>query len=326
MPKNKNKIGAELGRQIETKLLNPEQLANDLCKMVMDLLQNKDIVLKIKLVVQNLLRNHESKIVDFLVPRIEASLCDTIQKFLTKDKLTEIWDNTIVPQLKNEENRKLAARQIIDGLKRRSPDLIVTLKAELREMIFEYISGKAILKMFADSIADGVIEFINWDDIENRMCAKLENESTTDLIKEELLNLINKIEEWTKTEEGSAKVELMLSNLKEKIVVMIREFLNEKIPALAASVLDSESLWQWIENELLPNAKPQIETFIKSTGKDIIIGKLNISGRVTDAVDKQDVEEFHSMINSIAAQHLGAIQVLGYFLGAIVGAAQIFIK
>ena len=145
-------------------------------------------------------------------------------------------------------------------------------------------------------------------------------------IKEELLNLINKIEEWTKTEEGSAKVELMLSNLKEKIVVMIREFLNEKIPALAASVLDSESLWQWIENELLPNAKPQIETFIKSTGKDIIIGKLNISGRVTDAVDKQDVEEFHSMINSIAAQHLGAIQVLGYFLGAIVGAAQIFIK
>ena len=326
VPKNKNKIGAELGRQIETKLLNPEQLANDLCKMVMDLLQNKDIVLKIKLVVQNLLRNHESKIVDFLVPRIEASLCDTIQKFLTKDKLTEIWDNTIVPQLKNEENRKLAARQIIDGLKRRSPDLIVTLKAELREMIFEYISGKAILKMFADSIADGVIEFINWDDIENRMCAKLENESTTDLIKEELLNLINKIEEWTKTEEGSAKVELMLSNLKEKIVVMIREFLNEKIPALAASVLDSESLWQWIENELLPNAKPQIETFIKSTGKDIIIEKLNISGRVTDAVDKQDVEEFHSMINSIAAQHLGAIQVLGYFLGAIVGAAQIFIK
>ena len=104
------------------------------------------------------------------------------------------------------------------------------------------------------------------------------------------------------------------------------DFLNEKIPALAASVLDSESLWQWIENELLPNAKPQIETFIKSTGKDIIIKKLNISGRVTEAVDKQDVEEFHSMINSIAAQHLGAIQVLRYFLGAIVGATQIFIK
>ena len=158
------------------------------------------------------------------------------------------------------------------------------------------------------------------------MCAKLDSETITELIKDELLTLINKVEEWTKTDEGSAKVDLMLNKLKEKIIVMIREFLNEKIPTLATSVLDSESLWQWIENELLSNAKPQIETFIKSTGKDIIIEKLNISGRVTDAVDKQDVEEFHSMINSIAAQHLGAIQVLGYFLGAIVGATQIFIK
>ena len=326
VPKNKNKIGAELGRQIETKLLNPEQLANDLCKMVMDLLQNKDIVLKIKLVVQNLLRNHESKIIDFLVPRIETSLCDTIQKFLTKDKLTEIWDNTIVPQLRNEDNRKLAAKQIIDGLKRRSPDLIVTIKAELRDITFNYMSEKIPFGIGADAIADGLVAIINWQDVESRMCAKLDSETITELIKDELLTLINKVEEWTKTDEGSAKVDLMLNKLKEKIIVMIREFLNEKIPTLATSVLDSESLWQWIENELLSNAKPQIETFIKSTGKDIIIEKLNISGRVTDAVDKQDVEEFHSMINSIAAQHLGAIQVLGYFLGAIVGATQIFIK
>ena len=54
--------------------------------------------------------------------------------------------------------------------------------------------------------------------------------------------------------------------------------------------------------------------------------KLDISRRIAEAVDKQDVKEFHSMINSIAAQHLGAIQVLGYFLGALVGAAQIFVN
>ena len=66
--------------------------------------------------------------------------------------------------------------------------------------------------------------------------------------------------------------------------------------------------------------------FIKSTGKDIIIEKLNIAGRISEAVDKQEVAEFHSMINSIAAQHLGAIQVLGFFLVAIVGTAQIFVK
>ena len=37
IPKNKNKIGDELGKQIETKLLNPEKLADELCDMVMSL-------------------------------------------------------------------------------------------------------------------------------------------------------------------------------------------------------------------------------------------------------------------------------------------------
>ena len=32
-----------------------------------------------------------------------------------------------------------------------------------------------------------------------------------------------------------------------------------------------------------------------------------------------DVKEFHGMVNDVAAQHLGAIQVLGYLLGALAG-------
>ena len=326
IPKNKSEIGVKLGEQTENKLLNPEQLANDLCKMVTDLLQNKEIIGKIKSAVQTLLKNHENKIIDFLVPRIEASLCETVQHLLTKERLTEIWDNAIVPQLKSEDNRKLAAEQIIASLKRRSPDLIVTLKKELRDITFKYMSEKIPFGIGADAIADGLIAIINWNDIESRMCAKLDDDDMLELIKEELLGLINNVEEWTKTEEGSAKVEVMVNSLKEKIIHLIKTYLQEKLPTLANSVLDSDSLWQWIENELLPNAKPQIEAFIKSTGKTIIIEKLNISGRISEAVNNQNVEEFHSMINSIAARHLGAIQVLGYFLGAFVGAVQIFVK
>ena len=326
VPKNKNKIGVELGRQVETKLLNPEDLANDLCNMVMDLLQDKNIILKIKLTVQSLLKKHESKIIEFLVPRIEVSLCDTVSRFLTKDKLLEIWDKTVLPQLKNEDNRKLAARQIIDGLKRRSPELMTVLKSELHEIVLKYLENTLPFGLGAETITNGLIGIINWQDIEERVCSKLDSEATADLIKAELLTLLNKVEEWAATEEGAAKVDTVVNNMKEKVICLIREFLQEKVPALAGSVMDSEALWQWIENDLIPGAKPDIEAFIKSTGKDVIIEKLNISARIADAVDKQDVKEFHNMINSIAAQHLGAIQVLGYFLGAIVGIAQIFVK
>ena len=326
VPKNKSKIGVELGKQVETKLLNPEQLANDLCDMVMKLLRDKNIIVKIKVTVQTLLKNHENKIIEFLVPRIEASLCETVSRFLTKDKLIEVWDKTVVPQLKNEDNRKLAARQITESLKRRSPELIEVLKSELREIVLNYLSEKLPFGLGAETISNGLVGIINWQDIEVRMCDKLDSESTVELIKAELLTLLNKVEEWANTDVGAAKVDAVVNNMKDKIITLIREFLQEKLPALAGSVLDSESLWQWIENELLPGAEPQIEAFIKTTGKTVIMQKLDISRRIAEAVDKQDVQEFHSMINSIAAQHLGAIQVLGYFLGAIVGTAQIFVK
>ncbi|MBE6395138.1 MAG: DUF445 family protein [Lentisphaerae bacterium] len=326
VPKNKSKIGVELGKQVETKLLNPEQLANDLCDMVMKLLRDKNIIVKIKVTVQTLLKNHENKIIEFLVPRIEASLCETVSRFLTKDKLIEVWDKTVVPQLKNEDNRKLAARQITESLKRRSPELIEVLKSELREIVLNYLSEKLPFGLGAETISNGLVGIINWQDIEVRMCDKLDSESTVELIKAELLTLLNKVEEWANTDVGAAKVDAVVNNMKDKIITLIREFLQEKLPALAGSVLDSESLWQWIENELLPGAEPQIEAFIKTTGKTVIMEKLDISRRIAEAVDKQDVKEFHSMINSIAAQHLGAIQVLGYFLGAIVGTAQIFVK
>lgn len=52
----------------------------------------------------------------------------------------------------------------------------------------------------------------------------------------------------------------------------------------------------------------------------LILEKLDIQGRIQSAVDKMDVAEFHGMINEVAAQHLGAIQVLGYLLGAAAGA------
>lgn len=325
VPKNKAQIGAELGRQIETRLLKPDQLADELCKTVMELLQDKENTAKIRSAVKKLLENHEDQIVAFLVPRIEESLCGIVREHITTERLSEVLDNTVIPQLKLEGNRKLAARNILDCLKRRSPELVATLKSELRDIIYDYISNKLPL-LPAGMIADGIVAVIDWEDVEVRICAKLKDERTTELIKEELLGFINRLAEWIKTPEGAKKLDGMTTKLKEKIVELVRAYLREKLPALAGSVLESESLWRWVEYDFLPSVKPQLEAFIKDTGRKIIAEKLNISEKVTNAVNKQDVEEFHSMINSIAAQHLGAIQVLGFFLGALVGTAQIFIK
>lgn len=72
--------------------------------------------------------------------------------------------------------------------------------------------------------------------------------------------------------------------------------------------------------------RPEIERLIREQCLPRIYGSLNIGNRVTDAIDKMDVEEFHQVVNDVAARHLGAIQVLGYILGSIAGAVMVALK
>lgn len=72
--------------------------------------------------------------------------------------------------------------------------------------------------------------------------------------------------------------------------------------------------------------RPEIERLVREQCLPRIYGSLNIGDRVTDAIDKMDVEEFHQVVNDVAARHLGAIQVLGYILGSIAGAVMVALK
>ena len=89
-----------------------------------------------------------------------------------------------------------------------------------------------------------------------------------------------------------------------------------------SQVLASEKLWNWVENTALPSARERALIYL-SDNKDMIAEKLCLSRRIEDAVNNQDIERFHKMLNDIAAQHLSAIQVLGYILGAVVGIVQL---
>ena len=58
IPKNKNRIGAEFGRQIETRLLDPEKLADDLCNLASDAMRGPELIGKIRDSAQAMLREH----------------------------------------------------------------------------------------------------------------------------------------------------------------------------------------------------------------------------------------------------------------------------
>ena len=83
-------------------------------------------------------------------------------------------------------------------------------------------------------------------------------------------------------------------------------------------LLRSEALWAWV-GRAIPAIRPGVERLIRDAGTPAIIAKLDVQGRVKAAVDAMDMAEFHGMLNQMMAEHLGAIQVLGYVLGAVAG-------
>lgn len=104
--------------------------------------------------------------------------------------------------------------------------------------------------------------------------------------------------------------------------------------AVIASSITSETVSATLEGMIdSPDAtnaigaiRPEIERLVREQCLPRIQSRLNIGGRITDAIDNMDVEEFHQVVNEVAARHLGAIQVLGYVLGAIAGAIMVALK
>ena len=60
--------------------------------------------------------------------------------------------------------------------------------------------------------------------------------------------------------------------------------------------------------------------------KQTILDKLRLERRVTEAVDGMSVATFHQTLNEFMAENFCAVQVLGFILGALVGALQLLAR
>ena len=87
--------------------------------------------------------------------------------------------------------------------------------------------------------------------------------------------------------------------------------------------LDSPKMVEWIDAQFIPSIKPSIEEFVREHAPETL-EKIDFASLIAEEIEKFDPREFHELVNSVAAENLGAIQVLGFFLGAIVGVLMLF--
>jgi len=160
--------------------------------------------------------------------------------------------------------------------------------------------------------------------IESGLRKWLRSPDTVPQLREELLAFVKSAREYLKSDESREKIGSFVVEIRSAFKEYVRSYIETNLADVAGKLLNAESLWESVI-AMIPKFQPEIERLVRTEGVPVIMEKLDIQGRIKSAVDKMDVAEFHGMINKVAAQHLGAIQVLGYLLGAAAGALTLLI-
>lgn len=338
IPKNKSSIAEKAGEMVEQKLLDPSLMAKKVCGLVINFIHDKALINNLRDTAQKLLLEKSDEIVEFITPVVEQSLGTAIDRMVTADNIQMLWEKEIEPQWTAPENRQFIANNVVKILQGHSPQLVEMLKTELRKMTADYLSKKLdflhklpgflgnFSSITSDTLADGLVTVINWDRIEQRICEKITEPKTMELIRNEVLNISDKVRHYFLSPEGHLKVEAFLdAKVRSKLKEFLRGYIQQIIPAMLDKAASSQEFWDGLEKLLLSSEDSIREVIYKIVVPRVQKG-LDIRGEVVKAIHQQDVQQFHEMISSIAAQHLGAIQVLGYLLGAAIGAIQIFAR
>ncbi|MDO5310052.1 MAG: DUF445 family protein [Planctomycetia bacterium] len=323
VPRNKSKIGRQLGSKVASELLKPEEIANKLCAMAQDYLHDEHSKRELVEYVVKLLNNYKNDIVATVTPAVETICRKLLDMYVTRENFERLWEEAIRPKLQQSATREFMTQRIIAGLNQHVPQLTVALRRQLAVTIRDYVNH-SLLGLGGDTIALGVVEFIDWHGVENLIRNKLNEPQTVTIIKDILATQVNDLQNWLHTAEGQAKVEEVLKTLERYLADAIDRFINFDLARVFDSILNSPKAWRWAQEALIPKLKGLTEQFLQEkTG--VFLEKINIDEMIAESVERQNTREFHQMVNDLTAEHLGAIETLGYVLGGLIGMLQLLL-
>ena len=173
-------------------------------------------------------------------------------------------------------------------------------------------------------MAESLAQFINWKEVEVSLSRKLTDKKTQDQIKDEVIKTAELIRKWIDSEEAKRPINSFLITSKAYIEQFLHTYIQNEVPLMINKMLNSDELIKWFKENAMPSMQKKLTIWLESDGCKLIVENFNIRKRILEAVDKQDIKEFQDMIDNVASEHLGTIQVLGYVLGLIFGSILFF--
>ena len=323
IPRNKPEVAHAVGEQVGNKLLSPEKIASELSERIIGYMSRPDVIKSLKDKCQHFLMEHQEEIIIFLVPHIEQTLMDYVDRLVTPQKIQNLWNEELLPWLDNADNRRKIAEGFVSFCKEHSGTFSRILRERMRRYLNNRLSDIPLIGKFSDVIADVVIGFFADEErVKNMLSDWLAEPQTLTMLEAKVTGMGRRLTEWMNSVQANEKLGEISQTSRAKLKKIITEYLYNAFPDTVRNTLGSEKLWNWLENTFLPQTTLRLSNYI-TENRQTIVENLRLSERIETAINNQDVRQFYKMINEIAAQHLGAIQVLGYILGAIVGILQL---
>ena len=326
IPRQKCEMAVSLGNMVGKKLLNPDALVEEMKDEVLAFVNDGRRMTQLRDWVQRYLVEHESEIVEFVSPYVEQQVLAVIDSLATPDTWAKLWDEGILPRIKSEASRRFIVEKLVEAIRDNAGGIIDEMRSELRNFLLQKLEEKLPFGMGAETITNYIMEnFADYASMKKKLDGWLRREATQSMLREKLLSYADQLTQWMRGGEGQKVMDDLIRELRVRGKRFIATYLRENVPVLINRAFASDKLREKLEKGVLPKVGVKVAQLI-GENKQAILEKLRLEQRVKEAVDGMSVSTFHKTLNEFMSENLCAVQVLGFVLGAIVGALQLLTR
>ena len=316
IPARRQELGHSIGETVSERLFTPEQLARTLSEALEQALEDPDVRRRMLSELDPMLRDAMPALVSRLSPEMVSLISEAFTDSINRENASQLLERVLEPWLESEESREQLAGTVTQVLARHTPQLVEQLRA-----VVEQEKRRAWLKRVAFRAAE-LLNALDWDEIEATIRAQLQSPETRRRLVDGLADAGPRLRAALDEASGFDELVVKIRNRSRAYVREgVQSYLEAHLPAVIDRLLDNEAFWQWLHDEGIPTIRVKLKAWFERSGPRLVSQHIRVSERVQAAIEAMEVEEVGEMVGRIAAEQLGAIQVLGYVLGFFAGIA-----
>ncbi len=314
IPQRRQRLAENIGTLVARDLFTPAALVDEVAVLLDRALDEPEIRSHIRHELEPVLRQALPDVIEKLTPEVTDLISEAAAEGLNRDSLLAIIEHVLAPWLEQEGNLELLADRIVAFMQNHVPALV-----EQMQHYVEARRGEGLIKRIAINFAEWS-RLIDWGEVRNEIRKRLESAQMRRELMEWLGGLASRLQKTLPADEDIGAI-IMQARTRGRAFIReaVRGFLQRELPRAVNRLLDSDALWQWIQQDGLALLKRQLLPWVRKHGEEVFARHVDVGRRVRDAVDGMDVAEVNEHVNRLAAEQLGAIQVLGFALGLVGG-------